>query len=91
MHCDLAGSEGARRCAVFGLLDLVTREDGTRQWAFNGYPLYTYTGDHNADDTEGDISYRYLLNGEELDSIATAGGDNPLNGATALIWVAAVP
>ncbi len=29
--------------------------------------------------------------GEELESIATAGGANPIRGATALIWVAAVP
>lgn len=33
---------------------LVTRDDGTRQWAYRGKPLYTYTGDKKAGEMAGD-------------------------------------
>ena len=33
---------------------VVTREDGSRQWAYKGKPLYTFSGDHKAGDTNGD-------------------------------------
>jgi predicted lipoprotein with Yx(FWY)xxD motif len=33
---------------------VLTREDGTRQWAYQGKPLYTFAGDHKAGDTNGD-------------------------------------
>ena len=32
---------------------LVTRNDGTRQWAFRGKPLYTFNADRKAGDTKG--------------------------------------
>jgi predicted lipoprotein with Yx(FWY)xxD motif len=37
-----------------GELTLVTRDDGTRQWAFNGSPLYRFAGDAQAGDVNGD-------------------------------------
>jgi predicted lipoprotein with Yx(FWY)xxD motif len=33
---------------------VVEREDGNRQWAYKGKPLYTYAGDNKAGDTNGD-------------------------------------
>jgi predicted lipoprotein with Yx(FWY)xxD motif len=33
---------------------LVTRDDGSKQWAFKGKPLYVFTGDHKAGDVNGD-------------------------------------
>lgn len=33
---------------------LVTREDGTQQWAYHGKPLYTYVKDTKPGDTTGD-------------------------------------
>ena len=33
---------------------IVTRDDGSRQWAFKGQPLYTYAKDAKAGDTTGD-------------------------------------
>jgi predicted lipoprotein with Yx(FWY)xxD motif len=33
---------------------VIVRDDGTRQWAFQGKPLYTFAGDHKAGDTNGD-------------------------------------
>lgn len=32
---------------------LITRSDGTLQWAFNGWPLYKYVGDKSAGDDKG--------------------------------------
>ncbi len=32
---------------------LITRSDGTLQWAFNGWPLYGYVGDKAAGDNKG--------------------------------------
>jgi predicted lipoprotein with Yx(FWY)xxD motif len=32
----------------------ITRADGTKQWAFNGHPLYNFTGDAKAGDANGD-------------------------------------
>lgn len=33
---------------------LVTRDDGTQQWAYDGKPLYTYVKDTKPGDTTGD-------------------------------------
>ena len=33
---------------------VIAREDGSRQWAYKGKPLYTYSGDHKTGDTNGD-------------------------------------
>jgi predicted lipoprotein with Yx(FWY)xxD motif len=32
----------------------MTRDDGSLQVTYNGYPLYTYTGDINPGDANGD-------------------------------------
>ena len=33
---------------------VLTRDDGTKQWAYQGKPLYTFTGDHKLGDINGD-------------------------------------
>ena len=33
---------------------IVTRDDGARQWAYKGWPLYTYAKDAKPGDTTGD-------------------------------------
>lgn len=48
-----------------GFWTVVSREDGTKQWARHGKPLYTYSGDKNAGDTKGtgvDPSWHWVLN-----------------------------
>ncbi|WP_338413197.1 hypothetical protein [uncultured Sphaerotilus sp.] len=37
-----------------GDYSVVTRDDGTRQWAYKGQPLYTWVKDMKAGDTTGD-------------------------------------
>ncbi|HEY8977584.1 MAG TPA: hypothetical protein VIN75_25445 [Burkholderiaceae bacterium] len=38
----------------FGDWSVVTRDDGSKQWAYKGAPLYTYAKDAKAGDTTGD-------------------------------------
>ena len=37
-----------------GALSLLTREDGARQWAYKGKPVYRYSGDARPGDRNGD-------------------------------------
>jgi len=37
-----------------GPWSVITRDDGSRQWAYNGKPLYTYQKDAKAGDRTGD-------------------------------------
>ena len=37
-----------------GDMTLVTRDDGTKQWAYKGKPVYTYSADKKAGDMAGD-------------------------------------
>jgi predicted lipoprotein with Yx(FWY)xxD motif len=39
---------------AFGNMSIVERTDGTRQWAYNGMPLYLYHDDTAPGDAEGD-------------------------------------
>ena len=43
--------EGGRTPATF---NVITRDDGTRQWALNGKPLYFFAADVQAGDAKGD-------------------------------------
>ncbi len=40
---------------------IVTRDNGTRQWAYQGYAVYTYINDKKAGDMTGNDSYDYLI------------------------------
>ena len=37
-----------------GDYSIITRDDGSKQWAYQGKPLYTYTADKKAGDATGD-------------------------------------
>jgi predicted lipoprotein with Yx(FWY)xxD motif len=39
---------------AFGKMSIVARSDGTRQWAYDGKPLYLYDDDTKPGDAEGD-------------------------------------
>jgi len=43
----------AADAAPAGDWTVVTRDDGTKQWAYKGKPLYTYKSDANAGDVSG--------------------------------------
>ncbi len=46
----LAGSDAKAE----GDYTIVVRDDGARQWAYKGRPVYTYSGDKKAGETTGD-------------------------------------
>jgi len=61
---------------AFGDWSLVEREDGIRQWAFRGQPLYTYSGDVAAGDSYGDgqlnlwyVAFKPIMTPPELSVI----------------------
>ncbi|HEV8392488.1 MAG TPA: hypothetical protein VGQ35_21720 [Dongiaceae bacterium] len=41
---------------AFGKMSIIARTDGTRQWAYDGKPLYHYDDDSKPGDAEGDGS-----------------------------------
>ena len=45
-----------------GYWTLFKREDGAQQWAYQGYALYTYTGDRKPGDMIGQDTYTLLIN-----------------------------
>jgi predicted lipoprotein with Yx(FWY)xxD motif len=47
----LVAADGAKD---MGDWTVVTRDDGTKQWAYKGKPLYTFVKDMKAGDTTGD-------------------------------------
>ncbi|MBY0510425.1 MAG: hypothetical protein K2P94_09750 [Rhodospirillaceae bacterium] len=42
----------------WGEWNVVTRPDGSHQWAYRGFPLYTYTGDKKPGDAVGHDVYQ---------------------------------
>jgi predicted lipoprotein with Yx(FWY)xxD motif len=64
-----------------GYWSVLNREDGTKQWAYEGYALYTYSGDVNPGDEEGHDIF-------DLDTRVTPRLPDPLfvRGANAIYW-----
>jgi predicted lipoprotein with Yx(FWY)xxD motif len=67
-----------------GYWTIAVRDDGTRQWAYMGYPLYTYTKDSPGTARGHDI---YDISGK----IPAAGEAAQTAGAQALYWRVALP
>jgi predicted lipoprotein with Yx(FWY)xxD motif len=40
---------------------IITRDDGTKQWAYKGKPLYTYKSDSNAGDVTGNGRGKWMV------------------------------
>jgi hypothetical protein len=64
------------------------RPDGTRQWVYQGYPLYTYQGDKNPGDMNGNDIFNMVLsdNPDQVNSVGT-----PMHGTAGLYWTIAYP
>ncbi len=85
---------------------ILTRDDGTRQWAYRSYPVYTFTGDKAPGEMNGNDIYemtgRYVggkdpyLDAERPRYVPTSSVDQvkgrlPVMGAPALFWHAVYP
>ena len=70
-----------------GYWDVVLREDSkTRQWAYRGFPVYTFTGDKKPGDMNGNDIYE-LMKSEDPFTAADIG----ILGAGAMVWHTVVP
>jgi predicted lipoprotein with Yx(FWY)xxD motif len=73
----------------------IRREDGAPQWSYDGYALYTYSGDRAPGDTNGFGIFRYAEVGEKPKIESTGGvhiaGVPPSSGLTQIHWRMAVP
>jgi predicted lipoprotein with Yx(FWY)xxD motif len=67
-----------------GYWTVLQRDDGTRQWAYQGYALYTYDGDKRPGDENGSGSYQTIVNASTTD-LAPAAYDR------GLYWRLAIP
>jgi predicted lipoprotein with Yx(FWY)xxD motif len=73
-----------------GYWETIAREDGSKQWVYGGYPLYTFIGDLKPGQMNGVDIYEFLIDEESFQKYGSSGG-GALRGAAALVWVAASP
>jgi len=69
-----------------GNWDVVSRDDGSKQWAYRGFPVYTFTGDKKAGDMLGNDTYEIQY---ENDPFKAA--DIGIKAAGAMVWHNVVP
>ncbi len=79
-----------------GFWEVFTREDGTRQWAYKGFALYTKKTDTKPDDLTGQSIYDFVRIGgdraqvERVTFLAGVGGDERY-GSPGIYWTVARP
>jgi predicted lipoprotein with Yx(FWY)xxD motif len=73
-----------------GFWEVITREDGSKQWAYKGYALYTYMGDKVAGDMNGNDIYDIINDGSE-GSYKQAAFLASVNGRAGVYWHTAKP
>ena len=90
--CDVACAqtwrplEASSEAVPSAFWSVVTRSDGSRQWAYRGFPLYTYVGDKNPGDMNGNEIYEIM---DDKDPYREA--DFGANGLGAMVWHAVSP
>jgi predicted lipoprotein with Yx(FWY)xxD motif len=57
-----------------GFWEIVTREDGAKQWAFKGSPLYSFTGDKKGGDIAGNNRHVIVYGGSDGEFTYTDAG-----------------
>ena len=77
-----------------GFWNIALRPDGTKQWVYQGYALWTYGGDKKPNDMKGndDFTYAYAAPpGVDKESVKDLDVGTPMDGASALHWSIVVP
>jgi predicted lipoprotein with Yx(FWY)xxD motif len=71
-----------------GFWDITVRPDGTRQWVYQGYALYTFSGDKKPGDMNGNDIFNMVLtdNPNQVNNVGT-----PMHGTAGLYWTIAYP
>jgi predicted lipoprotein with Yx(FWY)xxD motif len=73
-----------------GYWEIATRDDGTKQWVYKGYALYTFAGDKAPGDMNGNDIYDYLIH-DGVNTLPDIPPDLKQVGAGALYWAFAAP
>ena len=78
-----------------GSWTILKRDDGKKQWAYQGYALWTYDGDKRPGDINGNDSFTYAFSdmpGMTSDAPRKSFDfGTPMDGAPALYWAIAIP
>jgi predicted lipoprotein with Yx(FWY)xxD motif len=71
-----------------GFWSVATRPDGVHQWVYQGYALYTFSGDQKPGDMNGNDIFNAVLsdNPNQLNDVGT-----PMTGTANLYWTIAYP
>ncbi|HEY2464478.1 MAG TPA: hypothetical protein VGI32_10495 [Steroidobacteraceae bacterium] len=72
----------------WGFWDVLARSDGAKQWAYQGYALWTYAGDQKPGDMNGHDTYDIVVS-DEPTRIVDVG--TPMDGGASLWWSIALP
>ena len=68
-----------------GFWDILTRDDGTRQWAYKGFAAYSYVGDKKPGDKNANDTYDILVDGDLKRDIYDTGVVKNTDSA-AMVW-----
>jgi predicted lipoprotein with Yx(FWY)xxD motif len=71
-----------------GFWDVAVRSDGSKQWVYQGYALWTYVGDKQSGDMNGHDAMDIILS-DDPNTIVDVG--TPMDGGASLIWAIALP
>lgn len=78
-----------------GFWNLAVRSDGTRQWVYQGFALWTYDGDSKPGDMNGNDSLDYAFEDQAMTRTdqprRVLDMGTPQDGTPALYWAIAVP
>jgi predicted lipoprotein with Yx(FWY)xxD motif len=71
-----------------GYWDIALHPDGTRQWVYQGSPLYSFLGDKKPGDMNGNDVFNMVLSDspDQLNDVGT-----PMHGTAGLYWTVAYP
>jgi predicted lipoprotein with Yx(FWY)xxD motif len=71
-----------------GFWDIATRDDGTRQWVYSGYAMWTYVGDKKPGEINGNDAFDFVIS-EDPTKEAEVG--TQVDGIASLFWSVAAP
>lgn len=69
-----------------GFWDIVVRADGTKQWAYKGFALYTYVRDKKPGDKIGNDVYDIVVTEDFTKDVYAPGGPVNITDSAALFW-----
>ncbi len=72
-----------------GFWNVAVRPDGTKQWVYQGYALWTFDGDLKPGDINGHDTYHIMFSEDKTAPPLDAG--TPYDGAPGLYWAIAIP